>query len=191
MMSGMARVVHYEGFTPDPATAAVSDRLRHDPFFLYGHVDVLTQMAQGSLIDANTRHILSAEWKAGWQRVDDVEWEITPASRTGPDGPDSLHSIKALGDYLSVCAVVHGEALPVDYTPGTSDGWFEARNSGPTLRTLATCEKEIHTTDNRWFSVRIIPYRRLDNVIDGVVLTLVDISASKALESSLRADART
>ncbi len=60
-----------------------------------------------------------------------------------------------------------------------------------TLRTLAICEKEIHTTDNRWFSVRIIPYRRLDNVIDGVVLTLVDISASKALESSLRADAKT
>jgi hypothetical protein len=78
MMSGMARVVHYEGFTPDPATAAVSDRLHHDPFFLYGHVDVLSQMAQGSLIYANIRHILSAEWKAGWQRVDDVEWEITP-----------------------------------------------------------------------------------------------------------------
>lgn len=63
-------------------------------------------------------------------------------------------------------------------------------DAAETLRTLATCEKEIHTSDNRWFSVRIIPYRRLDNVIDGVVLTLVDISASKALESSLRADAR-
>jgi two-component system CheB/CheR fusion protein len=60
-----------------------------------------------------------------------------------------------------------------------------------TLRTLATCEREIHSTDNRWFSVRVIPYRRLDNVIDGLVLTLVDISASKALESSLRADAKT
>jgi two-component system CheB/CheR fusion protein len=63
-------------------------------------------------------------------------------------------------------------------------------DAAATLRTLATCEKEIHSTDDRWFSVRIIPYRRLDNVIDGVVLTLVDISASKALESSLRADAR-
>jgi two-component system CheB/CheR fusion protein len=63
-------------------------------------------------------------------------------------------------------------------------------DASETLRTLATCEKEIHTSDKRWFSVRIIPYRRLDNVIDGVVLTLVDISASKALESSLRADAK-
>lgn len=59
-----------------------------------------------------------------------------------------------------------------------------------TLRTLTPCEKEIYTSDDRWFSVRIMPYRRLDNVIDGVVLTLVDISASKTLESSLRADAK-
>ena len=63
-------------------------------------------------------------------------------------------------------------------------------DAAATLRTLATCEKEIHSTDKRWFSVRIIPYRRLDNVIDGVVLTLVDITQSKALESSLRADAK-
>lgn len=45
-----------------------------------------------------------------------------------------------------------------------------------TLKTLAISEKQIATTDGRWFSVRIMPYRRLDNVIDGVVLTLVDIS---------------
>jgi two-component system CheB/CheR fusion protein len=55
-----------------------------------------------------------------------------------------------------------------------------------TLNTLATSEKQIETTDNRWFSVRIIPYRRLDNMIDGVVVTLVDITETKNLESSLR-----
>ncbi|WP_227537961.1 chemotaxis protein CheB [Marinobacter vulgaris] len=55
-----------------------------------------------------------------------------------------------------------------------------------TLDTLAVNEKQITTTDGRWFSVRIIPYRRLDNVIDGVVITLVDITGSKNLESSLR-----
>ena len=55
-----------------------------------------------------------------------------------------------------------------------------------TLRTLKFCEKQIPTTDQRWFSVRIMPYRRLDNVIDGVVITLVDISATKQLEAALR-----
>ncbi|NPU91248.1 MAG: chemotaxis protein CheB [Gammaproteobacteria bacterium] len=58
-----------------------------------------------------------------------------------------------------------------------------------TLRTLAFSEKEIPTSDDRWFSVRIMPYRRLDNMIDGVVITLVDITATKKLESTLRQDA--
>ncbi|MDZ7670290.1 MAG: PAS domain-containing protein [Gammaproteobacteria bacterium] len=54
------------------------------------------------------------------------------------------------------------------------------------LRTLAATEKQIQTDDGRWFSVRIMPYRRVDNLIDGVVITLVDITETKDLESSLR-----
>lgn len=53
-----------------------------------------------------------------------------------------------------------------------------------TLRTLAFSEKQIVTTDDRWFSVRIMPYRRLDNVIDGVVITFVEITEKKGLESN-------
>src|SRR4030042_3126983 len=64
MESGMARVVHYQDFTPDPATAAVRRRLYHDPFQLYGQVDVLSQVAQGSLVYANPRHIFSTERRA-------------------------------------------------------------------------------------------------------------------------------
>ncbi len=59
----------------------------------------------------------------------------------------------------------------------------DARN---TLDTLTVTEKQITTNDERWFSVKIMPYRRLDNVIDGVVITLVDITDTKNLESSLR-----
>ena len=55
-----------------------------------------------------------------------------------------------------------------------------------TLRTLIFSEKQILARDGRWFSVRIMPYRRLDNVIDGAVITFVDITATKQLESSLR-----
>ena len=57
-----------------------------------------------------------------------------------------------------------------------------------TLSTLEVSEKQILATDGRWFTVRIMPYRRLDNVIDGVVITLVDITATKELEQSLRKD---
>jgi two-component system CheB/CheR fusion protein len=55
-----------------------------------------------------------------------------------------------------------------------------------TLRTLAFCEKEISTTDGHWYSVRIMPYRTLANVIQGVVITFIDITAAKELESRLR-----
>jgi two-component system CheB/CheR fusion protein len=55
-----------------------------------------------------------------------------------------------------------------------------------TLRTLAFSEKQISTTDAHWFSVRIMPYRTVANVIQGVVITFVDITAAKELESRLR-----
>ena len=55
-----------------------------------------------------------------------------------------------------------------------------------TLRTLAFSEKQIATSDGRWFTVRIMPYRTLANVIKGVVITFVDITAAKALEARLR-----
>jgi len=35
--------------------------------------------------------------------------------------------------------------------------------------------------------VRIMPYRTLENMIDGVVITFVDITASKTLEEKVRA----
>lgn len=44
----------------------------------------------------------------------------------------------------------------------------------------------IRSSGKRWFEVRIMPYRRLDNVIDGAVLTCVDIPAPKQLETTLR-----
>ena len=41
--------------------------------------------------------------------------------------------------------------------------------------------------DGRWFTVRIMPYRTLDDWIDGVVITFADITAAKTLETELRA----
>jgi two-component system CheB/CheR fusion protein len=55
-----------------------------------------------------------------------------------------------------------------------------------TLRTLAFSEKQIATTDGHWYTVRIMPYRTVANVIQGVVITFVDITAAKELESRLR-----
>jgi chemotaxis methyl-accepting protein methylase len=54
------------------------------------------------------------------------------------------------------------------------------------LDTLFFVEKEITANNDRWFKVRIMPYRTQENVIDGVVITFTDISAAKLLESELR-----
>jgi two-component system CheB/CheR fusion protein len=44
----------------------------------------------------------------------------------------------------------------------------------------------VRTPNNEWFLGRIIPYRTLENVIDGVVLTFSDITALKAVEADVR-----
>lgn len=40
-------------------------------------------------------------------------------------------------------------------------------------------ELEVHDKEERWYSVRIRPYRTLDNKIDGAVITMVDIDVIK------------
>jgi PAS domain S-box-containing protein len=47
------------------------------------------------------------------------------------------------------------------------------------LTTLASKAVEVQAKDGVWYLVSIKPYRTLENVIDGVVITFVDISAQK------------
>lgn len=61
-----------------------------------------------------------------------------------------------------------------------------AEDADSVLRTLVAAERQIFTRDGHWFGARIMPYRTLDNVIDGVVITFMDITRSKELEAKLR-----
>jgi len=54
------------------------------------------------------------------------------------------------------------------------------------LRSLSSSEKQITATDGRWFSVRIMPYRTMEDVISGVVITFAEITVAKRLEQQLR-----
>jgi two-component system CheB/CheR fusion protein len=47
------------------------------------------------------------------------------------------------------------------------------------LNTLGSREAEVETTDNHWYLMRILPYRTVDNIIDGVVVTFLDIHEQK------------
>ncbi len=54
------------------------------------------------------------------------------------------------------------------------------------LQTLVFVEKQVTTPDGRWFLTRIMPYRTLEDKIDGVVITFTDITIAKTLEMELR-----
>ena len=46
--------------------------------------------------------------------------------------------------------------------------------------------EQIPTRSGGWYTVRIMPYRTVENVIDGVVVTFINITESKLLEAQLR-----
>ncbi len=56
------------------------------------------------------------------------------------------------------------------------------------LRKLISIESQLPTEDGRWFLVRIMPYRTKEKMIDGVVITCIDITCSKTVEDELRAE---
>ena len=63
-------------------------------------------------------------------------------------------------------------------------------DSRSVLLDAVALERQVATADGRWFTVRVMPYRTLDNVIDGVVMTFLEVTASKATEEGLRAEGR-
>ncbi len=51
--------------------------------------------------------------------------------------------------------------------------------------TLVPKEAQVEAADGRWYNMRVLPYRTVENVIAGVVMTFADITAFKQLEESL------
>ena len=54
------------------------------------------------------------------------------------------------------------------------------------LQTLIPIETAITTHDDKWFTVRIMPYRTLDDRIDGLVMTFNNITIAKKLELEVK-----
>jgi two-component system, chemotaxis family, CheB/CheR fusion protein len=53
------------------------------------------------------------------------------------------------------------------------------------LKSLIFIKKQIPTKDGRWFSIQVMPYRTLDDRIDGIVITFFNISDLKEVEVKL------
>ncbi len=53
------------------------------------------------------------------------------------------------------------------------------------LDSLESQERRVQSTNGLWFQMRIRPYRTIENVIEGVVITFVDVTEMKRAEDSL------
>jgi two-component system CheB/CheR fusion protein len=49
------------------------------------------------------------------------------------------------------------------------------------LETLARVEKEVSAEDDQWYLMKIVPYRTTENVIEGVVVSFLDIGEQKEM----------
>lgn len=60
-----------------------------------------------------------------------------------------------------------------------------AQDTRKVLRTLVPMRKDIPSRDGRWYGVRIIPYRTKESMIDGLVITFLDVSETRRLATEL------
>ncbi len=54
------------------------------------------------------------------------------------------------------------------------------------LETLIPKEIQVQTREGKWYAMRILPYRTLDNVIEGAVITFVNITEIRQAEEACR-----
>jgi len=54
------------------------------------------------------------------------------------------------------------------------------------LTTLVPREIEVRSREGDWYAMRLLPYRTLENVVEGVVIAFLDISDAKRREDDLR-----
>lgn len=61
-----------------------------------------------------------------------------------------------------------------------------AADARQVLDNLVPVEREIRSREGRWFLVRLRPYRTVDDKIDGIVVTFIDVTARRQVEETLR-----
>ncbi len=100
---------------------------------------------------------------------------------------DKELNIRRYTDSIVNIIKLRGSDIGRPFTDLVSDLQYPAigEDALKVLKTLMTMEIAISTNDERWFTVRIMPYRTLDDHIDGLVITFMDITVAKKLEMEL------
>ncbi len=100
------------------------------------------------------------------------------------------HSLRILRFTPSVTRIINlilsDEGRPVGHIVSRLVGYDRLVDDVQSvLNTLAPKEIEVQTTAGAWYTMRILPYRTLDNVIEGAVITFVDITEMKRAKEEL------
>ncbi|MFU2325788.1 CheR family methyltransferase [Pseudomonas sp. NFX98] len=61
-----------------------------------------------------------------------------------------------------------------------------AEDAATVFESLNMIEREVCSSDHRWYIARLLPYRSSEDHIDGTVLTFIDITKRRAAEDELR-----
>lgn len=61
-----------------------------------------------------------------------------------------------------------------------------AADATQVFESLNMIEREVSSSDARWYIARLLPYRSSEDHIDGTVLTFIDITKRRAAEEELR-----
>jgi len=71
---------------------------------------------------------------------------------------------------------------PVSDITGQLDTKMLAEAAEKVLKFLEKKEWDVHCQDERWFSIRMLPYRTTNNVIAGVVITIMEVTEARRVE---------
>jgi two-component system CheB/CheR fusion protein len=99
----------------------------------------------------------------------------------------SLHILRFTSAVTGIINLISSDiGRPVSHIVSNLVGYDQlAEDVQSVLATLAAREVEVESTDGKWYILRIQPYRTLDNVIEGGVITFVDITEAKMTKDAL------
>jgi two-component system, chemotaxis family, CheB/CheR fusion protein len=132
----------------------------------------------------------------------ELQGKIEDLSRAGDDMKNLLDSTKIATIFLDsqlcikrftpeatkiINLIQSDVGRPVSHIVSNLEQDTLSRDAQEVLDSLVSKEKPVRTKDGRWYLNQVIPYRTLDNLIDGVVVTFTDISEQKITESILAA----
>src|SRR6056297_4043593 len=75
---------------------------------------------------------------------------------------------------------------PIEHITRNIEGSGFMENVRSVLINLVPVEMEISTKKGKWYLMKILPYRTVNNVVEGIVITFLDIDEKKKFEDKLK-----